>query len=54
MISGRIGTLKTFGRGMVEPLAEPSADRIETVGREAISNDLMTLSLGGGWRGVRG
>ncbi len=30
---------RTFGRGWVEPLAEPSADRIVTVGREAISRD---------------
>ena len=27
---------RTFGRGCVAPLAEPSAERIETVGRDAI------------------
>jgi len=36
IISGRIGDWKTLGSGCVEPLALPSADRIVTVGREAI------------------
>jgi hypothetical protein len=30
---------RTFGRGWVTPLAVPSADRMVTVGREAISRD---------------
>ncbi len=36
IMSGRIGDWKTLGSGCVEPLALPSADRIVTVGREAI------------------
>ncbi len=36
-ISGRIGEVKTFGSGWVTPLAVPSADRIVTVGLDAIS-----------------
>ena len=35
-MSGRIGALNTSGRGCVELLAEPSADRMETVGRLVI------------------
>jgi hypothetical protein len=36
IMSGRIGDWNTLGSGCVEPLALPSADRIVTVGREAI------------------
>ncbi len=35
-MSGRMGALKTAGSGCVEPLAEPSADKMETVGRLVI------------------
>lgn len=37
-----MGAVKTFGRGWVTPLAVPSADRIVTVGLEAI---LMVLTV---------
>lgn len=35
--------MKTFGRGWVTPLAVPSADRIVTVGLEAISMVLTAV-----------
>ncbi len=42
------GIVHTFGKGWVAPLAEPSADKMVTVGREAISTDGGFLSLVGG------
>jgi hypothetical protein len=50
-MSGRIGDWKTLGSGCVEPLALPSADRIVTVGREAIVMELMGFCRGGGIAG---
>lgn len=41
-MSGLIGALKTLGRGWVFELAEPSAERMVTVGR------LVILSVCGG------
>jgi len=36
-MSGRIGDLNTAGRGWVEPLGDPSAEAMVTVGRVVIS-----------------
>ena len=38
--------MKTLGRGMVAPLAVPSADRIVTVGRDAISSEVVDVVVG--------
>lgn len=44
-ISGRIGDEKTAGSGWVEPLAEPSAEAIVTVGRVVILRIFATPEM---------
>lgn len=55
-ISGRIGALKTAGRGCEAPLGLPSAEAIVTVGRDAIVVDgneveVVVVAVGVGWSG---
>ena len=45
-MSGRIGELKTAGRGCDLPEEEPSAPKTPTVGRLDILTDCMTESKG--------
>lgn len=45
-MSGRMGALKTFGRGCVSPLGLPSAEAMVTVGRVDILICLQ-LTMGG-------
>ena len=42
-MSGRIGELKTAGRGWVDPLAVPSAEMMPTVGLEDILENEVTM-----------
>jgi hypothetical protein len=44
-MSGRIGAEKTAGKGCVEPLAEPSAEAMVTVGRVVILEFVQSSTL---------
>lgn len=44
-MSGRIGALKTLGRGWLDSLAEPSAEMMVTVGLEVILAVLFVVAV---------